>query len=116
MARTQPRFAKPDRLKVLVQSVLSDNLVKAYWFLKGGKESGLRTMQLTHEGGSHRWLETDDGEIIDLTIGTGEERLMRHFRYEDGRDRPFIKGNGEISVRAQEIVDRVERARGRRLT
>lgn len=145
MARAQPRFAKPDKLKLLVQSVLSDNLVKpqyrvdwsdkgqakhcprfeghcyaaseAYWFLRGGKESGLRTKQLSlDDGGSHRWLETGDGEIIDLTIGADEERKMKHFPYEEGRNRPFITGKGEISVRAQEIVDRVERARERRLT
>jgi hypothetical protein len=141
--RQRPTFAAPDRLKRLVQSVLSDNLIQpkyrvdwnardarrmprfeghcysateAYWHLKGGLESGLLIKQLTMDDrSSHRWLETADGSIIDLTIADGEERKMRSYPYDDGRDMPFIKPRGRaISARAQEIVDRVERAKALR--
>jgi hypothetical protein len=148
MPRRGPRFAEPDPLKLLVQSVLSDNLIKkqyrvdwsrgnaarrlprfeghcyaaseAYWFLRGGERSSLQCKQLTLEDDdgrawSHRWLETPDGEIIDLTIAKGEERKMKSYPYDEGRNLGFIKSKGAVSVRAQEIVDRVERARKLRL-
>lgn len=149
MARQKPHFAKPDRLKLLVQSVLSDNLIKkqyrvdwgsknatkrfprfeghcyaaseAYWFLRGGERSKLQPKQLTREDDdgkrwSHRWLETPQGEIVDLTLAKGEESKMKNYPYDQGRDRPFLKSGGAVSVRALEIVERVERARNLRLT
>ena len=137
-----PRFAPPDRLKRLVQAVLSDNLVKstyrvdwsdrharkyprfeghcyaateAYWYLRGGDASGLQPRQRTDEDGwSHRWLETADGQIVDLTIADGEERKLKRYPYDEGRNLRFIKSKGPISARAQEVVDRV--ARAKRLT
>jgi hypothetical protein len=147
MPRRGPPFAEPDQLKLLVQSVLSDNLIKrkyrtdwtrnaakrvprfeghcyaaceAYLFLKGGERSGLHPRQLTLEDDagkwSHRWLETSDGQIIDLTIGIGDERKMWDYPYEDGRQLGFMPSKGAVSVRAQEIIDRVKRARRLRLT
>jgi hypothetical protein len=141
--RRRPIFAPPDRLKRTVQSVLSDNLIQpkyrvdwndrgarrmprfeghcyaateAYWHLRGGPKSGLRIKQLTSDdGSSHRWLETPDGSIIDLTIADGEERKMDSYPYADGRDMPFIKPRGRtISARAREIVERVKRAQALR--
>lgn len=140
----RPRFAKRDSLQLLVQSVLSDNLVKrqyrvdwsqknaakryprfeghcyaateAYWMLRGGDRSGLQPKQLTLDGWSHRWLETPDGEIIDLTIAPGDELKMKAYPYQEGRNRGFMKSKGKVSARAQEIIDRVERARQLRLT
>lgn len=40
---------------------------------------------------------------------------MQRYPYSDGRNLPFMKGKGPVSVRAQEIIDRVERARRLRL-
>jgi hypothetical protein len=137
---SRPKFVKPDRHKRVVQSVLSDNLIKpeyrvdwdsraakrlprfeghcyaateAYWHLKGGERSGLVVKQRTDDdGSSHWWLETADGSIIDLTIADGEERKMKFYPYDEGRDLSFMKPRGRaISARAQEIVDRVDRAR-----
>jgi hypothetical protein len=115
-----------------VQSVLSEDLAlpkyragphaldghsyaasEAFRYLEGGDESGLQPMHLTHAGMSHWWLQTDDGEIIDITLVDDE---VSSFPYEQGKPKRFLRGSsgGGLSWRAAEIVERVERARGRR--
>jgi hypothetical protein len=70
-------------------------------------------MHLTHGGMSHWWLQTDDGEIIDITLVDDE---VSSFPYDEGKPKRFLRGSsgGRLSWRAAEIVERVERARGRR--
>lgn len=40
---------------------------EAYFYARGGEDSGLEPRTVQHEGTTHWWLETEDGQIIDLT-------------------------------------------------
>ena len=99
----RPRLAPADALKREVQAALRADdgslsnaryaggpgrfdgygyvAAEAYWHLAGGRESGLRSMQLLHRGTSRWWLEDAEGRVIDLALGRGEKP---DFPYERG--------------------------------
>jgi hypothetical protein len=79
----------------------------AYFFLAGGRASGLQPMQLTHAGGSHWWLErTSDGAVIDLTVRPNERSS---YPYHRGRRRAFMQhGYQRPSQRVRALMQRVE--------
>lgn len=77
---------------------------EAYWHLAGGRDSGLRPMQLNHRGQSRWWLVDRDGRVIDLALGRGDKAK---FPYEKGSPRPFRGTKAGISRGAKAIVDAV---------
>jgi hypothetical protein len=122
-----PVLAPADKLKREVQAALSDDLLvakhrdgvgkfdghsyvacEAYWHLAGGKESGLRPMQLRRDGVSHWWLVDAKGRVVDLTLGRGEKSA---FPYGEGVARPFRYTPKGISNRAAVVVERVKASR-----
>lgn len=127
----RPRLAPADPLKREVQAVLRADdgslsnpryaggpgrfdgygyvAAEAYFHLAGGREAGLRSMQLLHRGSSRWWLTDDRGRVIDLALGRGEKL---DFPYERGRSRPFRGTKAGISQAAKAIVDAVLAARG----
>ncbi len=132
MPRTdRPRLAPADSLKREIQAVLRADdgsladaryaggpgrydgygyvAAEAYFHLAGGRDAGLRPMQLEHRGQSRWWLVDERGRVIDLALGRGERP---DFPYERGVPRPFRGTKAGISRGAQTIVDRVLAARG----
>ena len=87
----RPRLAPADPLKREVQAVLREDdgslsnpryaggpgrfdgygyvAAEAYFHLAGGRDAGLRSMQLLHRGTSRWWLEDAKGRVIDLALG-----------------------------------------------
>src|SRR4051794_41072682 len=109
LRRKRKVYAPTSRLAKDVQGVLSKDLIlpryrggdyefdghcyaasEAYLYL-AGEASGLQPMQLSDRGTSHWWLESEKGEIIDLTVGPDDGRS--DWEYDDGRPRRFLKGN-----------------------
>src|SRR5438093_7833552 len=128
-ARSSNRSLAPaDKLKREVQAALSDELrsdehrighgrydgfaylaAEAYFHLAGGRDAGLRPMQLKHRGKSHWWLLDPSGRVIDLALGPRE---TSKFPYHRGKSRPFRYTPAGISRRAQTVVERVRSKRG----
>lgn len=124
---TKPKLAPADPLKRAIQAVLREDdgsladdryrggggtfdgygyvAAEAYWHLAGGKESGLRSMQLARGGTSRWWLVDEKGRVIDLALGRGEKSS---FPYENGLVRAFRGTEAGISRGAKEIVGRVK--------
>lgn len=121
-----PRLAPADALKRAIQAVLREDdgslsnpryaggpgrydgygyvAAEAYFHLAGGREAGLRPMQLLHRGTSRWWLLDAKGRVIDLALGRGERP---DFPYERGKARPFRGTTAGISNGAKAIVDAV---------
>jgi hypothetical protein len=74
---------------------------EAAYHLLGGKEAGLKPMNLKHEGVQHWFLLGPDG-VIDLTSDQFETPVP----YESARGRGFL--TKEPSKRAQIVIDRVK--------
>jgi hypothetical protein len=121
-------LAPADQLKREVQAALTDELAQdryrsgfgrfdgfayvaaeAYFHLAGGRDAGLRPMQLKYRGKSHWWLVDADGRVIDLVLGPRE---TSKFPYQRGKCRPFRYTPAGISRRAQTVVERVRASRG----
>jgi hypothetical protein len=126
--RAKATLAPADKLKREVQAALTQELAQdgyrggfgrfdgfayvaaeAYFHLAGGRDAGLRPMQLKFRGKSHWWLVDPDGRVIDLTLGPRESST---FPYHRGRCRPFRYTPAGISRRARTVVERVRAARG----
>jgi hypothetical protein len=124
---TEPKLAPSDSMKRAVQAVLTDELAdprhrtghgrydgfayvaaEAYFHLAGGRDAGLRPMQLKHRGKSHWWLLDPSGRVIDLTLAPRESS---GFPYRRGKPRPFRYTPAGISRRAKAIVERVKAAK-----
>lgn len=135
--KERPSVAQPDRLAKEIQAVLSDGLVKpkyrvpyrqrtssydghcshaaeAYRYLAKPRSGDLTVMNRTYDGHSHWWLVDSRGRIIDLTLGSDDK--PGRFPYEQGTPRTFRRGKGRtgLSLAADEVVERVERARARK--
>ena len=83
---------------------------EAYFHLAGGRDAGLRPMQLLHRGTSRWWLADEKGRVIDLALARGDKP---NFPYERGKSRPFRGTKAGISNAAKAIVDAVlERRNG----
>ena len=127
----RPRLAPADELKREIQAVLRADdgtlsnpryaggpgrfdgygyvAAEAYFHLAGGRDSGLRPMQLNHRGASRWWLLDPAGRVIDMALARGEKPA---FPYEQGAPRPFRGTKAGISRGAQAIVDAVIGLRG----
>lgn len=77
---------------------------EALWHLLGGQKSGLRPMQLEHEGVSHWWLEGPRGGVYDLTAA----QFRTPVPYEEGQHRAFLEPTP--SRRARTVLRRARRA------
>lgn len=135
--RKRPAVADPDRLAKEIQAVLSDGLIKpryrvraserrstynghcyhaseAYLYLASSRTRSLTPMNRSQGGESHWWLLDAHGKVIDLTLAPGDK--PGRFPYEEGVRRSFRKGKGRdgLSEAAEEVVERVQRARARR--
>ena len=133
--RTRVEVAPSDRLAREIQAVLSDGLIKPEYQVDRSGRAGydghcyhaaeayrylsprghaLTVMNRKDEEHSHWWLVDERGRVIDLTYGPDDKRSR--YQYQLGRARTFLKGKGRdgLSWRAEEVVERVERARGRR--
>ena len=107
----RPGLAPADPLKREVQAVLREDdgslsnpryaggpgrfdgygyvAAEAYFHLAGGREAGLRSMQLLHRGTSRWWLEDAKGRVVDLALARG-----------DKPDFPYERGKAEASANA----------------
>ncbi len=93
--RPKSRLAPADPLKREIQSAFDEDSAddryrtghgrfdgcgyvgaEAYFHLAGGKESGLRSMQLTYRGRSRWWLEDAEGRVIDLALAPRETSAL----------------------------------------
>jgi hypothetical protein len=126
----RPRLAPADPLKREIQAVLRADdgslrneryaggpgrfdgygyvAAEAYFHLAGGRDAGLRPMQLRHHSQRRWWLEDGQGRVIDLALGRGEKPDIP---YERGTPRPFRGTKAGISRGAKAIVDAVLAAR-----
>lgn len=77
---------------------------EALYHLAGGSASGLRPMNVKHEGDQHWFLATDDGTPIDLTAG----QFSTPVPYGSARGRGFL--TRAPSARAREVIRRVAAA------
>lgn len=59
---------------------------EAIYHLAGGKQAGLKPVNLKHEGASHWYLETNSGRIVDVTVG----QFKTTPDYSQGRGRGFL--------------------------
>lgn len=108
-----------DQMISLVRECLSDDLRKpeyagphpmsghcyvaaeTLYTLLGGREAGLIPKTVRHEGATHWWLETQEGEIIDPT----GDQFSSSVPYAMGRGRGFL--TREPSRRARVLLERV---------
>lgn len=126
----RPPLAPADKLKREVQAVLRQDdgalsdpryaggpgrfdgygyvAAEAYFHLAGGREAGLRPVQLLHRGTSRWWLEDSKGRVIDLALARDDKPNLP---YERGKSRPFRGTKAGISRAAKAIVDAVLAAR-----
>ena len=79
---------------------------EAVYVLLGGRAAGLKPASGVHEGGTHWWLVTAAGEIIDPTA----DQFVTPVPYLQGRCRGFL--TREPSARAREVLRLVEGQRG----
>ena len=70
---------------------------EVYYFLQGGKDAGLKPMNMKHEGSSH-WFIKDGDEVIDITVGQFNEAPD----YSKARGRGFL--TKRPSKRAQWLI------------
>jgi len=83
---------------------------EAYFHLAGGKGSGLKPMQISHEGVSHWFLLNDrnltlaGSQIIDITAG----QFKTPVPYSDAKGRGFLTKNP--SKRTQRLLDAIQRS------
>lgn len=117
---------KTDLVK-LIRANLTDDLLKPEWrrrprrsasaghcyvatealyHLMGGKRSGFTPTSGPCPGGSHWWLQDDEGRIIDVT---GDQFTAKELRkiHAFGRGRGFMGKPGVPSARARELIARV---------
>ena len=128
----RPPLAPADKLKREVQAVLREDdgslsnpryaggpgrfdgygyvAAEAYFHLAGGREAGLRPMQLLHRGASRWWIEDGNGRVVDLALARGDRP---DFPYERGKSRPFRGTKAGISNAAKAIVNAVLERRNR---
>ncbi len=71
---------------------------EAVFALLGGKAAGLKPASVAHEGSTHWWLVTTEGQVIDPTA----DQFATPVPYERGRCRGFL--TREPSARAQEVL------------
>ena len=82
---------------------------EALWHLLGGPGSPYRPHHVEHEGRSHWYLATDDGEVVDLTAC----QFTRPAPYADGTRRAFLnprsaaRGTVKPSARTRTVIERV---------
>lgn len=74
---------------------------EAFYHLAGGKQAGYRPYFVRHEGGSHWWVEHEDGTVIDITAA----QFWTPIPYEDGVGKGFL--TRQPSKRAAELIRRV---------
>jgi hypothetical protein len=83
---------------------------EAYFHLAGGKESGLKPMQISHEGVSHWFLLNDrsptlaGSQVIDITAG----QFKTPVPYSDAKGRGFLTKSP--SKRTQRLLDAIQRS------
>jgi hypothetical protein len=68
----------------------------------GGKEAGLKPMNVKHEGVSHWWVKGPSGEIWDIT----KAQFNTPVTYERSVSRGFL--TREPSKRAKLLIKRIE--------
>ncbi len=99
----------------LVQDCLTDDLLnpgyasgqhcylasETLYHLLGGKEAGLKPMNIKHEGAQHWFLIASDGTIIDATADQFETAVP----YTSARGRGFM--TKEPSRRAQYLMEKL---------
>ena len=112
-----------DALAQSIRAVLTEDLLKpeyrgasrpftghcyvaseAYYHLSGGKDSGLKSKVLRHEGSTHWWLENPQGQVTDLTA----EQFETPVPYEQGRGTGFL--TLRPSKRGQTAIERIQAA------
>jgi len=73
---------------------------ETFFHLAGGKQAGLKPMQLLHEGKSH-WFVYDEknSQVIDITAG----QFRKPVPYTQAKGRGFLTKNP--SKRAQKLID-----------
>jgi hypothetical protein len=76
---------------------------EAVYHLAGGKRAGLVAARGPLRGGTHWWLETDQGRVIDPTAS----QLPSGYPYHQGTRAGFL--TREPSERARVVMDRVKR-------
>jgi len=98
--RTHPEIAK-DKYHAEHGSVEGHCYVasEAYFYANGGEDSDIDIYCLSHEHGTHWFLERD-GTVLDLSIEQTEHG--RHIPYDDATRRAFITGYNP-SKRAERI-------------
>lgn len=72
-----------------------------YWLL-GGPDSGCKPMTVHHEGGTHWFLKTKEGNVLDPTA----EQFIVPPPYDEGRGRGFL--TKKPSKRAAKVIQRAK--------
>lgn len=98
---------KINKIVELVQNTLGSDVrgqcytaSEAIYLIAGGKKSGLKPVQLIHEGVSHWWLEYN-GKVIDVTA----KQFNTPVPYEKGRGRGFYPNPKSRTLELLQKID-----------